>query len=76
MIPCHGAHDLFYEPDGREPEPTRHAREAAALAICATCPLIGPCRADARATDAEHGYFGIRAGMTAQQRLDDDAGQG
>lgn len=64
-----GSDALFYpQPGGDVP-----AREAEARALCARCPVIDTCRAQGdrietgRSTATVHG---VRAGETAQQRLD------
>jgi WhiB family transcriptional regulator, redox-sensing transcriptional regulator len=40
---------LFFGPNRFEPKHERLAREAAAKAICATCPVVAPCRQHALA---------------------------
>ena len=74
---CRGQHHLFYEPDGREPEPARRRREAHALLLCRSCPVRDTfCRDDARTTDQAHGWHGIRAGMRADERRREDVREG
>jgi WhiB family redox-sensing transcriptional regulator len=55
---------LFFHPDG-ERGPARRKRDAAAVAICATCPVIQQCR--------EHGLsvrepYGVWGGLTEDDR--------
>jgi WhiB family transcriptional regulator, redox-sensing transcriptional regulator len=49
---------LFFGPNRFEPKHERLAREAAAKAICATCPVIVPCRAHALAEGEMYGVWG------------------
>lgn len=49
---------LFFGPNGFEPKRERLAREAAAKAVCATCPAIAPCRAHALASGELYGVWG------------------
>ena len=69
--PAHG-NDPWFEPEGREHLTDRRLREGYVLALCRTCPVIEQCRKDARMTDAEWGYHGIRAGLRADERRHQD----
>ena len=60
---CRGATHLFFAPD-RERPGRRARREAAARALCATCPVLAPCRACAR----ENHEFGFWGGETEEER--------
>lgn len=60
---CVGQTDLFFAPEA-ETIPARRARESAAKAICATCPVVDPCR---RAAD-DRDEIGIWGGMTERER--------
>lgn len=40
---CKASPDLFFAPPGREGTHQRDEREAAAKALCATCPVLGTC---------------------------------
>ncbi len=40
---CTADPGLFFPPAGREGSRQREEREAAAKALCATCPVTGPC---------------------------------
>ena len=60
---CRGATHLFFAPD-RERPGRRARREAAARALCATCPVLAPCRAWAR----ENHEFGFWGGETEEER--------
>ena len=53
---CTGRSELFFAPLGERPE-RRATREAAARALCATCPVLLACRADAR-LNRESGFWG------------------
>jgi WhiB family transcriptional regulator, redox-sensing transcriptional regulator len=55
---------LFFHPEG-DRGPARNKREAAALAICATCPVIQPCRRHGLNVREEHGVWG---GLTENDR--------
>lgn len=57
-------HDVFYHPPGSRDQPKRQ-REAAAKAICATCPLAQRCRDQAR-TNRE--LYGVWGGETETER--------
>lgn len=48
---------LFFHPEG-ERGPTREAREAAAKAICASCPVITECAQHALAVKEPYGIWG------------------
>jgi WhiB family redox-sensing transcriptional regulator len=48
---------LFFHPEG-ERGPTRRHRDAAAKAICATCPVIRQCREHALAAREPYGVWG------------------
>lgn len=60
---CVGQHDLFW-PAPSEGAEERFDREARALAVCAACPVVEPCRDWARA----HHEPGIWGGETQEQR--------
>ena len=53
---CVGKTDLFFPTVGERPE-RRERREAAARAICQSCPVMLACRADAR-LNRESGFWG------------------
>src|SRR5688572_2417733 len=62
---CRGADAaVFFHPEG-ERGPRKHAREAAAKAICAQCPVIEACAAHALAT---HEPYGVWGGLTEDDR--------
>jgi len=56
--------DLFFHPDG-DRGPTRAAREQSAQAVCATCPVIAQCGAQALASREPYGVWG---GLTEGDR--------
>lgn len=56
---------LFFGPNRFEPKRERLAREAAAKAICANCPVIEPCRESA--VRLEEG-FGVWGGLGEVER--------
>jgi len=56
--------DLFFHPDG-DRGPSRSARERAAQAICATCPVIAACADQALASREPYGVWG---GLTESDR--------
>ncbi len=58
--------EMFFHPDG-ERGPRRKARENAAKAVCASCPVIAACRAHALAAQEPYGIWG---GLTEEERLD------
>ena len=60
--PCLDTGDLHFPDQG-----TKYyaAQKAAALAMCASCPLKAPCLEDALQM---HEKYGIRGGLTAPQR--------
>lgn len=67
---CRGRTDLDWfqqedKPGGRNRDQV--ANREACLALCAECPVKGPCLDDALATE-DHFRFGIRGGLTAAQR--------
>ena len=53
---CHGRTPLFFGIAGERPE-RRVRREARARKVCASCPVIEPCREMAR-TNGENGFWG------------------
>ena len=57
---CCGGEDssLFFGPNRFEPKHERDAREDAAKAICATCPVQQPCRTYALAAGELYGVWG------------------
>ena len=56
--------DVFFSPDA-ERGPRRRAREAAAKALCAVCPVIEQCRNHALTVREPHGVWG---GLTITER--------
>jgi WhiB family redox-sensing transcriptional regulator len=56
--------DLFFHPEG-ERGPRKYARDAAATAICASCPVIAQCREHALAVREPYGVWG---GLTEDER--------
>lgn len=56
---------LFHSPD-QEPWPSRDRREAAALAICHTCPVWRACRQDAT---ARRDQYAVAGRETPNQRM-------
>ena len=56
--------ELFFHPYG-EREPSRSRRERAALAICATCPVLAACRAYSLEAREPYGVWG---GLTETER--------
>lgn len=62
---CHSVGSyFFFAPDNEQPR-AKTAREHAALSICATCPVISPCRQHALRAGERHGIWG---GTTESQR--------
>ena len=57
--------EMFFHPDG-ERGPRRKARENAAKAVCASCPVIAACRSHALAAQEPYGIWG---GLTEDDRL-------
>ena len=55
---------LFFHPEG-ERGPARENREAAAKAVCATCPVLAECAAHALAVREPYGVWG---GMSEDDR--------
>ena len=49
--------ELFFHPEG-ERGPSRSGREAAAKAVCATCPVIAACREHALSAREPYGVWG------------------
>lgn len=68
----HADPDLFFHPEG-ERGPTRDAREAAAKAVCATCPVLAQCRAHALRVREPYGVWG---GLSEDDREHVYAGRG
>ena len=58
--------EMFFHPDG-ERGPRRVAREKAAKAVCASCPVIAQCRAHALATQEPYGIWG---GLSEEERFE------
>ena len=58
--------EMFFHPEG-ERGPRRRARENAAKAVCATCPVLAACRAHALASQEPYGIWG---GLTEDERLE------
>ncbi len=56
LAACHGRTQLFFGLAGERPE-RRVRREARARKVCATCPVLEPCRTMAR-LNGENGYWG------------------
>ncbi len=56
--------DLFFHPEG-ERGPSRANREAAAKAVCASCPVRLTCRAHALAS---HEPYGVWGGLSEHER--------
>jgi WhiB family redox-sensing transcriptional regulator len=55
---CRGVDsELFFHPEG-ERGPRRANREAAAKAVCRTCPVVAACRAHALAVREPYGVWG------------------
>jgi WhiB family transcriptional regulator, redox-sensing transcriptional regulator len=62
---CRGADStLFFHPEG-ERGPARSARETAAKAVCARCPVVEECLRQALATREPYGVWG---GTTESER--------
>lgn len=57
--------EMFFHPDG-ERGPRRRARETAAKAVCARCPVLAACRAHALSVEEPYGIWG---GLTEDDRL-------
>ncbi|MCU1594617.1 MAG: transcription factor WhiB [Frankiales bacterium] len=57
--------ELFFHPEG-ERGPSRSGREAAAKAVCASCPVVLACREHALAVREPYGVWG---GLSEQDRL-------
>ena len=58
--------EMFFHPDG-ERGPRRVAREKAAKAVCASCPVIAQCRAHALAAQEPYGIWG---GLSEEERFE------
>ena len=58
--------EMFFHPDG-ERGPRRKAREVAAKAVCASCPVLAQCRAHALAVQEPYGIWG---GLTEEERFE------
>jgi WhiB family redox-sensing transcriptional regulator len=56
--------DTFFHPEG-ERGPAREARERAAKAVCAACPVLAQCAAHALAVREPYGVWG---GMSEDER--------
>ena len=70
---CRGeSTSLFFHPDG-ERGPARARRQAAAKAVCATCPVLQQCRAHALAAREPYGVWG---GLSEHEREAIVLGQG
>ena len=61
---CVGKNNLFFGGPAERPE-ARTVRELKASLVCATCPVITPCRAWAR----EHGEYGYWGGESEEARV-------
>ena len=69
---CRGSDtELFFHPEG-ERGPRRANREAAAKAVCATCPVLLACREHALSVREPYGVWG---GMSEHEREAVYAGQ-
>ena len=53
---CRGRTDLFFPPSAERPQ-ARARREAQARRLCASCPVVLPCR-DAARSHHEYGFWG------------------
>ena len=62
---------VFFHPEG-ERGPARRNRDAAAKAVCATCPVVAQCRAHALQVREPYGVWG---GMTEDEREAEYASQ-
>lgn len=60
---CMGKTTLFFGQPAERPE-ARTVRELKASLVCATCPVLGPCRTWAR----EHGEYGFWGGESEEAR--------
>jgi len=56
--------EMFFHPDG-ERGPRRRNRENAAKAVCASCPVMAACRAQALAVQEPYGIWG---GLSEDER--------
>ncbi len=56
--------DLFFHPEG-ERGPRKAARDAAAKAVCSSCPVLAQCREHALAVREPYGVWG---GLTEDER--------
>jgi WhiB family redox-sensing transcriptional regulator len=65
LAACHGRTELFF-PNLRERPERRARREAAARALCESCPVVTQCRSWARA-NREYGFWG---GESEEERAD------
>lgn len=61
---CQELPDLFYNAE-TEPKGLRRRKEAAAVKICAGCPVLAECREHALVNDELYGVWG---GMTEAER--------
>jgi WhiB family redox-sensing transcriptional regulator len=61
---CLGKTSLFFGQAAERPE-ARTVRELKASLVCATCPVVTPCRAWAR----EHGEYGYWGGESEEARV-------
>jgi WhiB family redox-sensing transcriptional regulator len=62
---CRGRHDLFLPPNAERPDARRY-REALAVLVCRTCPVLAECHAHV----VEHGeVLGVWAAMTEDELL-------
>jgi WhiB family redox-sensing transcriptional regulator len=61
---CLGKTSLFFGQPAERPE-ARTVRELKASLVCATCPVLTPCRAWAR----EHGEYGYWGGESEEARV-------
>lgn len=65
---CRGRSDLFFHPHG-EREPMRSEREAAAKALCASCPVQPECAEHALLMREPYGVWGGMSEAEREERL-------
>lgn len=64
---CKGKGEIFYAPPSERPQ-ARLRREAIAIAICLSCPVIAECREEGR--DEEYGIWGGTTEIDRGLRVD------
>ncbi|MGV9734059.1 WhiB family transcriptional regulator [Rhodococcus aetherivorans] len=62
---CRSLGDYYFFPPDDERDHDRNRRERAAKEICATCPVLAPCRNLAHDTDVPYGVWG---GLSESER--------